>query len=37
MLERLRQFEGADQLGMFDDNSPTLLQRIVTRLAAFFR
>jgi hypothetical protein len=37
MLERLRQFDGADQIGLFDDSPRTLLQRLITRMAALFR
>lgn len=36
MLERLRQFDGADQIGLFD-SPPTLLQRMIIRMAALFR
>ena len=28
MLERLRQFDGADQIGLFDDGPQTLLRRL---------
>jgi hypothetical protein len=37
MLERLRQFDGADQIGLFDDTPPTLLQRLIVRMASLFR
>jgi hypothetical protein len=37
MLERLRQFDGADQIGLFDDGPQTLLQRLITKVAALFR
>lgn len=37
MLERFRRFDGADQIGLFDDAGPSLFARLAARLASIFR
>ncbi|MGD9914874.1 MAG: hypothetical protein AB7S80_12395 [Rhizobiaceae bacterium] len=37
MLERFREFDGADQIGLFDEGQPNLLARFVARIALLFR
>lgn len=37
MLERFREFDGADQIGLFDDVQPGLIARFVARIALLFR